>query len=74
MSITIEVDVLAGSDIFTTAREMQSVSDKLGITVTAKFNGVKLMFKHGDDPNKMAENYRKELSSSSPYKIATGGN
>lgn len=69
-TLSMEIEVGPGSDIDNACRDLVGFADKMGLTVTAKFNDVTLMAHPGGDPDLLAANWHKEIASKKAYKIA----
>jgi len=69
-SITLKVDLLAGTDIREACCDLCELANRVGCLVEASFNGVKLWAIEGGNPLKLAEAWDKEMKSSKTYKIA----
>lgn len=69
-SITIHVELSAGTMVRDAACDLCSLSDRIGVLVEADFNGVKLWARPGDNPLQLEAAYHRALSSKATYKIA----
>ena len=70
MSLHVNVEFFAGTDISTGSSELIALANKLGCTVMADFNGVSLMGCPGDDPLSLENKYHFELNGKKSYKLA----
>ncbi len=66
----IQVKFSCGDSIEEAARDMCALADRLGFGVDAKFNGVPLMAKPGEEPASIVADYKKELRRDGTGKIA----
>lgn len=71
MGLSIEVEPSGGSGIDRTAVEMVTLATRLGLTVKAKFNGVRLLAFPNGDPVTLVTNWDAAMRSDEPHKIAT---
>ena len=69
-SLSLEVEISAGSDIDSASRDLVMFADFLGLCVTAKFNDVLLMAHPGGDPEWLAANWWTQTKNKHRYKIA----
>jgi hypothetical protein len=69
-SIALKVDLFAGTDIKDACWEICELANRVGCLVEAKFNGVLLWARQGDNPLKIADAYEVELGSQKTLKIA----
>lgn len=70
-NLWLTLEASAGAEISDTCREAVRVADRVGITVWFNFNGVKCLARPGDDPIALMEDWRKEMKSKHPHKIAS---
>ena len=69
-TLTLKVELFAGTDIRDAACDMCELSDRISVMVEANFNSVKLWARPGDNPLKLVEAYHKALKSEHSHKIA----
>lgn len=69
-STTIKVDLLAGTDIRDACCDICELANRVGTSVEASFNGVKVIARPHGNPLELADKYREELKSSKPVKMA----
>jgi hypothetical protein len=69
-NLRLEVEVDAGSDINSTAKEAIALSKRIGVTVEFDFNGVTCVCNAGGSPEKLASEYQEQLVNDSEYKLA----
>lgn len=69
-TLTLKVELFAGTDIRDAACDMCELSDRIGVMVEANFNSVKLWARPGDNPLKLVEAYHKALKRGHSHKIA----
>ena len=69
-SIIMRVELFAGTDIKEACSDLCELAGKLGCTVEADFNGVKIFAHQGDSPTELAEAWNEALMSDSRYKFA----
>ena len=69
-TVTITVELMAGAEIRDACCDVCELADRMGCLIKAKFNGVMLWAREGDNPLTLAEEYDKELLSKSDYKVA----
>lgn len=69
-TLTLKVELFAGTDIRDAACDMCELSDRISVMVEANFNSVKLWARPGDNPLKLVEAYHKALKSEYSHKIA----
>lgn len=61
-SITLKVELLAGTDIRSACCDLCELANRTGCLVEASFNGIKLWARRADNPLELVEAYEKELS------------
>jgi hypothetical protein len=71
MSIVLNVEATAGSEIEETAGEMIELANRIRVSVRVQFNDVSVLAMPGDDPADIARSYRHEARSKFPVKVAT---
>lgn len=71
-ALTVNVDVLAGTNITDACRELCELADRLDVSVEMNFNDVTVVAKPGADSRELTEKWRTELESDNGYKIAVG--
>jgi hypothetical protein len=69
-TFVLRLELFAGSDIATVAREMCELANRIGVRCEASFNDVKLWARPGDDPQLLVAAYWSVLGGSSSIKIA----
>jgi hypothetical protein len=69
-TFVLRLELFAGSDIATVAREMCELANRIGVRCEASFNDVRLWARPGDDPEMLVAAFWSELRSSSSIKIA----
>ena len=70
MTLRIEVDVMPGSDIDSAAEQLVALANRLGIVVSAMFNGVTLLVSPGGSSSALVDNWRTSLAGNHTYKMA----
>lgn len=66
----VQVEPFAGSDVTAVATELCQLADRIGVRCEAKFNGVKLWARPGDNPLRLVEAFDRELGRPGQHKIA----
>lgn len=69
-SITLKVDLSAGTDIREACCDICMLAGRVGCLVEANFNGVLLWAREGDNPLKLVNEYQKALKSNIKFKVA----
>lgn len=69
-SLSLKVDVLAGTDIEIAFIEAASLAYKTGVTIEFRFNGVTCFARGNGDPKKGAKSYHEALKEDFQYKFA----
>ena len=69
-SITLKVDLLAGTDILDACCDICELANRVGCTVEGFFNGVKLWAIQGGNPLVLAERWREAMDNDRTVKIA----
>lgn len=70
-SIRLKVELFAGAEIFVAASDLCELANRVGTLCEAKFNGVRLWARPGDDPAKLVVAWRDQIKRSPDvYKIA----
>lgn len=67
--LSIDVDVYAGSHIPAVIKQMVDLANRVQIDVWAKLNGVRTLARAGDDPEKLAEAWNREMQSDKPEHV-----
>ena len=70
MSLELKFSAFGGDTIEDTCRELCRLATSLDVVATCDFNGVKLMACAGDSAASLEDEWRRELASDVPYKIA----
>lgn len=70
-STYIDITPYAGSHLNDVAEEMGALADRLGINVTASFNGVRLLARPGENAMAIPPNYDKAMKAKGEYKHAS---
>lgn len=70
MSLFIEAEVIAGTDIKEAAYELMGLANKLGHTVKSKFQDVTLLACTDGTPEQLIDNWYRVRELDMPYKIA----
>jgi hypothetical protein len=58
MGMILKVDVVAGTDVKDAARQMIGLAGMLGVMIETSFNGVTLLARWDDTPERIAGEYR----------------
>lgn len=66
----VQVEPFAGSDVADVAMELCQLADRIGVRCEAKFNGVKLWARPGDNPLRLVDAFHRELGRDAHIKIA----
>ena len=69
-SITLKVELSAGSDIREACCDICELAGRVGCLVEANFNGVLLWARKGDNPLTLADKYSIVLHSKNNFKVA----
>ena len=72
INITVKVDLLPGTAIEAAAHELCQLANRIGVFVEAGFNGVTLIAAPGDNPEKLANAWQREMNSDHAFKFARG--
>jgi hypothetical protein len=69
-SFVVRVECFAGVDVLDACKDMVTLADRIGAKIEAKFNGVTVWAKQGDDPQRIADAYMHELGRRGDFKLA----
>ena len=69
-SLTLKVDITAGTDIREACCDLCELANRVGCLVEGNFNGVKIWAIEGDNPLKLVEAWHRESDSNKTVKIA----
>lgn len=69
-SLSLEVEVSAGTDVKTASRDLVGLADFLGLCVTAKFNEILLMAHPGGNADWLEANWWTQMKSKFTHRIA----
>lgn len=56
-TMTLKVELLAGTSISDAAEDLCELADRVGVMIEARFNGVMLLARPGDDWRKLVHQY-----------------
>ena len=71
-TLTLQVEILIGSDIQDVARDLCQLAERVGLMCKARFNGITLLVDQGDNPETLVANYHDAIKSAHPSRLATG--
>lgn len=69
-TFALKVEPFAGSDVKDVSVDLCRLANTIGVLCEAQFNGVTLWARPDDDPQKLAEEYFKELQRPGKFKLA----
>lgn len=72
MTLSLKVEVMAGSTVESASKELKALADRIGVLVEAQFNDVLLMMPPGGDAKTLEESYYRALRGTATVKIASG--
>lgn len=72
MTLSLKVEVMAGSNIESASKELKALADRIGVLVEAQFNEVLLMMPPDGDADALTRSFYRALKSESKFKIADG--
>ena len=69
-SFVLRVEPFAGSDVRLVASELCQLADRIGVRCEARFNGVLLWARPGDNPLRLVDAFHEQLKGANTVKIA----
>ncbi len=69
-SVMMKVELIAGTDIRDACCDVCELANRMGCLIEARFNGVRLWAREGDNPLTLEEEYGKVALSKRDYKVA----
>ena len=58
LSLTLKVDIIAGTSLEEGAKQLITLSERLGVMITSNFNGYHVIATESSDPEEIVASYR----------------